>query len=65
MFCQSFPDLAWLKKQAESRFANQRGWNNQALSHTGWPTVILNVRAGETYRDNIPGPLSLFTNLNG
>lgn len=65
MFCDTFPDLVWLKKQAETRFSGGRDWNNNRLAHAGWPTVILNVKAGETYRDNIPGPLSFFTTLNG
>lgn len=65
MFYQAFPDLTWLKNQAETHFANQKGWNNTLLLNTGWPTVILNVKAGETFRDNIPGPLSFFSTLQG
>lgn len=65
MFYQAFPDLTWLKNQAESHFANRKGWNNATLQNEGWPTVILNVKAGETFRDNIPGPLSLFSTLQG
>jgi AraC family transcriptional regulator len=65
MFYQAFPDLTWLKNQAESRFSNRTGWNGTPLPNKGWPTVILNVKAGETYRDNIPGPLSFFSTLHG
>jgi AraC family transcriptional regulator len=65
MLLHGFPDLYWLKKQAEDRFANRQAWNSQMLTHAGWPTVILNVKAGETYRDNIPGPISLFSTISG
>lgn len=65
MFCQSFPDLDWLKQQAEARFSNKKGWNDTPLPTTGWPTVILQVKTRETYRDNILGPLSFFSNESG
>ena len=65
MFCHAFPDLQWLKSQAESRFSNQIAMNGEVLHHTGWPTVVLNVKAEDVYRDNIPGPFSLFTTLAG
>ena len=65
MLYHSFPDLQWLKTQAESRFSNGTAWNGQKLLQSGWPTVILNVKAGETFRDNIPGPLSLFSTSKG
>ena len=65
MVFQQFPDLAWLKAQTARRFADRQGWNGLTLSRDGWPTVILNVSTRHTYRDNIRGPLSLFTNLSG
>jgi AraC family transcriptional regulator len=65
MFVQSFPDLQWLKNQAESRFTDRKAINGLSLEHTGWPTVILNVRASNVYRDNIPGPFSFFTTVSG
>lgn len=65
MLVHQFPDLQWLKQQAEQRFFSGNGPSGAALNHRGWPTVILNVAAGETYRDNIPGPLSLFSNVAG
>ena len=65
MLYRSFPDLQWLRNQAESRFSNRQAWNGQKLVEPGWPTVILNVKAGETFRDNIPGPLSLFSTSKG
>lgn len=49
-----FPDLQWLKKQAETGFAG-----------TGWPDVMLNVKSSQVFRDNIKGPLSLFSNVSG
>jgi AraC family transcriptional regulator len=65
MIFQSFPNLQWLKKQAEDRFSNRKAYDGSVLSHAGWPTVILNVKAGETYRDNIPGPFSFFSSVCG
>lgn len=65
MLLQEFPDLQWLRHQSERRFESQRAWGGKALDTPGWPNVILNVRAGATHRDNIRGPLSIFTNLSG
>lgn len=65
MFANRFPDLTWLKQQAESRSFRGRLPDGTAGPPQGWPTVILNVHARETYRDNIPGPLSLFSNWVG
>jgi len=65
MLLHTFPDLQWLKKQAEERFANRKAWNGEELTQKGWPTVILNVQCGEAYRDNIPGPFSLFSTVKG
>jgi AraC family transcriptional regulator len=65
MIHTQFPDLGWLKKQTENRFASRRDWSGNELKNPGWPNVILNVNTKFTYRDNIKGPLSLFTNLSG
>jgi AraC family transcriptional regulator len=65
MILQSFPDLQWLKKQAEDRFSNRKAYDGSTLTQAGWPSVIINVKAGETFRDNIPGPLSFFSSLSG
>jgi AraC family transcriptional regulator len=65
MLHHAFPDLQWLKKQTESRFAPGKVWNGEPMPVTGWPNVILNVKAGAIYRDNILGPLSLFSNVSG
>jgi AraC family transcriptional regulator len=65
MIFHQFPDLQWLKQQSENRFSNRKGWEGRTLEQEGWPSVILNVRTGFTYRDNIRGPLSIFTNLSG
>ena len=65
MLYHAFPDLQWLKRQAESRFASGRAWNGDTMPAKGWPNVLLNVKAGSTVRDNIPGPLSLFSNVSG
>jgi AraC family transcriptional regulator len=65
MILHQFPDLQWLKQQAEQRFANRKASNGKILAHQGWPTVILNAQSTQTYRDNIRGPFSLFANLSG
>jgi len=65
MIYRQFPDLQWLKEQSESRFDSRKAYDGTPLKHAGWPTVILNVQAKTTYRDNIRGPLSLFCNLSG
>lgn len=65
MFLHSFPDLNWLKRQAEENFCSGRSSHGEALPQKGWPSVILNVETKNTHRDNIRGPLSLFMNLKG
>lgn len=65
MICKEFPDLQWLKKQVEDGFANRQAWGGKTLALKGWPTVILNASTRSTYRDNIRGPLSIFTNISG
>jgi AraC family transcriptional regulator len=65
MLLHEFPNLQWLKAQAETRFQNRRGVGGIQLNDPGWPSVILNARTRSTVRDNIRGPLSIFTNLSG
>ncbi len=65
MILHEFPNLQWLKVQAESRFQNRKGVGGIDLKDPGWPSVILNTRTRSTVRDNIRGPLSIFTNLSG
>jgi AraC family transcriptional regulator len=65
MVLHEFPDLQWLKRQAETNFVNREAWQGPTLPQTGWPTVVMNVKTSQTFRDNIRGPLSLFTNLAG
>jgi len=65
MILTEFPDLGWLKQQANSRFADRRAWQGKRLPEPGWPNVILNVSTAHTFRDNIRGPISIFTNLSG
>lgn len=65
MILTEFPNLQWLKSQAEARFSNKRAWNGQALPNSGWPTVILNTKSRNVVRDNILGPLSIFYNIVG
>jgi AraC family transcriptional regulator len=65
MFLTEFPDLQWLKHQAEKKFADGKRWKNKFDAEPGWPTVVLNVKSGPAIRDDIRGPLSLFTNFAG
>jgi AraC family transcriptional regulator len=62
---KEFPDIRWLKAQAAARFANRQGAGGITLPQEGWPSVILNTRTSNAVRDNIMGPLSIFTNLTG
>lgn len=65
MIFHQFPDLQWLKKQTETNFSNRKDYLGRSLNTTGWPSVVLNVKSTSVYRDNIRGPLSIFTNMNG
>jgi AraC family transcriptional regulator len=62
---RTFPDLTWLKQEAEKNFISRKAWNGDPLQQAGWPTVVLNTMCKQTYRDNILGPLSLFCNVSG
>jgi AraC family transcriptional regulator len=62
MILEKFPDLQWLKKQTEQNFAALAGKNERPRN---WPNVILNVNQADCFRDNIKGPLSIFTNVHG
>lgn len=58
-----FPDIVWLKRQIDKRFASpQDAGSNASL---GWPTVLLNVKSQADYRGGIKGPFSLFYNVAG
>ncbi|HLZ16457.1 MAG TPA: AraC family transcriptional regulator [Cyclobacteriaceae bacterium] len=65
MLLHEFPDIQWLKKQIQTGFENQTRRYGIGLLRSGWPTVILNTTARRIRRENIAGPLSLFTNLRG
>lgn len=65
MILKEFPNLQWLKQQADKNFADKKGWQGRSLQKEGWPNVILNVNTQKIYRDNIRGPLSIFTNISG
>ena len=65
MFLNQFPDLAWLKRESESRFEARKGWDGRMLPQKGWPNVVLNVNSESCHRDHIRGPFSIFTNLAG
>lgn len=65
MILNQFPDLSWLKNQAEKSFSDRKGWGGRSLPTNGWPNVILNVRTQSICRDHIRGPLSIFTNISG
>jgi AraC family transcriptional regulator len=65
MVLHEFPDLNWLKGQAESRFEDRKAVGGNVLPTAGWPSVILHTKASNICRDNIRGPFSIFTNING
>ena len=65
MLLHEFPDIHWLKIQIQTKFENQKTWDGRKLEHPGWPTVILNTKAKKVLRENISGPLSIFTTLQG
>lgn len=60
-----FPDIQWLRKQAQNDFQNGKGINNQPLPQPGWPSVVLNTRSFGAERNGIKGPFSVFINLSG
>jgi AraC family transcriptional regulator len=62
---KEFPDIRWLKAQANAGFANRLGVGGITLPQEGWPSVILNTTTRTAVRDNIMGPLSIFTNVAG
>ena len=65
MLLHEFPDIHWLKSQIQTKFENQKTWDGRKLEHPGWPTVILNTKARKVLRENISGPLSIFTTVRG
>src|SRR5262245_8689553 len=65
MLFRAFPNLEWLKRQAKTRFSDRKAADGSTLLHAGWPNVVMNATATRAYRDNIPGPLSIFTNISG
>ncbi|MGB0522933.1 MAG: helix-turn-helix domain-containing protein [Flammeovirgaceae bacterium] len=65
MIIKQFPDLTWIKEQANSFFERQRSVDGIVLPHRGWPSVILNATTQEAYRPNIRGPISIFMNIRG
>jgi len=65
MLLKEFPDIHWLKSQIQTKFENQRTWDGRKLEHPGWPSVILNTKTRKVLRENISGPLSIFTTVQG
>lgn len=65
MILHEFPDLEWLKRQSNRHFSDRQGWNGRILKQEGWPNVVLNTSVKQVYRDNILGPVSMFSNLSG
>lgn len=60
-----FPDIQWLRKQAQNDFQNGKGVNDQPLPQQGWPSVVLNTTSFGAERNGIKGPFSVFINLSG
>jgi AraC family transcriptional regulator len=65
MIIRQFPDLNWLKAQIDNRFANKLAPGNLQLDSDGFPSVIINTKSTSSYRPDIVGPVSLFTNISG
>ncbi|MCE7994238.1 MAG: helix-turn-helix transcriptional regulator [Roseivirga sp.] len=65
MLIHEFPDIQWLKTKIREGFSDRKAINNIPLSHSGWPTVILNTATRQADRRDIKGPFSLFLNLRG
>ena len=55
MFRNDFPGLAHLRELIRQRFSKGEGW----------PSVIINAKATQEYRPDIPGTLSIFSNIKG
>jgi AraC family transcriptional regulator len=64
MILTQFPDLDWLKKQTDERFATGSILPPR-LRGKGWPNVVLNVKSRSTIRNDIRGPFSIFFNFSG
>ena len=60
-----FPDLIWLKQRINERFQVSVASDQRPLIKNGWPTVLLNVKTKQAYRDDVKGPFSLFYNIEG
>ncbi|MEO1050985.1 MAG: AraC family transcriptional regulator [Bacteroidota bacterium] len=65
MIIHEFPDIQWLRKQAENGFASRRDLYGNILPGEGWPSVVLNTATRHTERKDIRGPFSVFVNLKG
>lgn len=65
MLIHEFPDIEWLKTKIREGFSDRKAINDIPLSHSGWPTVVLNTATRQADRRDIKGPFSLFINLSG
>ncbi len=65
MLASAFPDLQWLKKQANTAFTDRRTPSGERLTTAGWPNVVMNARGSHVVRDDIRGPLSIFSSRTG
>ena len=65
MYLKEFPNIDWVRKNANNDFVNGRDYRGNTLRSAGWPNVILKVQSIGTERDQIKGPFSLFLNLAG
>lgn len=65
MLLKEFPDIAWLKSEIATNFQRKRSWTGTQLSHSGWPTAIINTSVKNAVRNDIKGTLSIFSNLSG
>ena len=65
MLIDKFPDIKWLRKQAESDFGDRLDAKGNLHPQTGWPSVVLQTETRHAERNNIRGPFSIFVNLQG
>lgn len=56
MFRNDFPELGFLKKMISDIEISKKG---------GWPNVIINTQCRASYRPDIKGTLSIFSNIKG
>ncbi len=65
MLIKDFPNIDWLRKQANSNFADRTDSAGNIHPKEGWPNILLHTQSKGAERSDIKGPYSLFMNLKG